>query len=76
MAWVEMNLKGRLVPIPTPCVRNATQLDQVASSPIQPGLKHCQGWGIHNLSGQLVPHHPLSKELLTPNPNLSSFSLK
>ena len=40
-------------------------LDQVAQSPIQPGLEHLQGWGIHNFSGQPVPHHPLSKGLLS-----------
>ncbi|KAK4813670.1 hypothetical protein QYF61_017637, partial [Mycteria americana] len=41
-------------------------LDQVAQSPIQPGLKHFQGWGIHNFSGQPVPvpHHPHSEEFL------------
>ncbi|KAK4818440.1 hypothetical protein QYF61_013127 [Mycteria americana] len=35
-------------------------LDQVAQSPIQPGLEHFQGWGIHSFSGQPVPvpHHP------------------
>lgn len=44
--------------------------------PIQPGLQHCQGWGIHSWSGQPVPHHALSKEFLIHNPNLSFFSLK
>ena len=40
-------------------------LDQAAQGPIQPGLEYLQGWGIHNLSGQLVPapHHSHSKEL-------------
>ncbi|NXN59955.1 POGZ protein, partial [Rynchops niger] len=35
-------------------------LDQVAQSPIQPGLKTFQGWGFHPRSGQPVPvsHHP------------------
>jgi len=34
--------------------------------PIQPGLEHLQGWGIHNLSAQPVPapHCLLSKEFL------------
>jgi len=34
-------------------------LDQVAQGPIQPGLEHLQGRGIHSLSGQPVPtpHH-------------------
>jgi len=40
-------------------------LDQAAQGPIQPGLEHLQGRGIHNLSGQPVsaPHHSLGKEL-------------
>ena len=31
---------------------------------IQPSLEHLGGWGIHNLSGQLLPelHLPLNKE--------------
>ena len=38
-------------------------LDQVAQSPIQPGLECFQGGGIHSLSGQHVPVscHPHSK---------------
>lgn len=46
-------------------------LDQVAQGPIQPGLDHIQGWGIHNFTGQhiLVPYCPLSEEFL---PNTSS----
>jgi len=34
-------------------------LDQVAQSPIQPGLEHCQGGDSHSFSGQPVPvpHH-------------------
>ena len=54
-------------------------LDQVAQGPIQPGLEHLQGWGIHNLSGQPVsaPHHSPGKEL-SPNiqPKSSLFQLK
>ena len=54
-------------------------LDQVAQGPIQPGLEHLQGWGIHNLSGQPVPapHHYPCKEL-PPNiqPKSSLFQLK
>jgi len=39
-------------------------LDQAAQGPIQPGLEHLQGWGIHSLSGQTVPapHHSHSQE--------------
>jgi len=42
-------------------------LDQVAQSPIQPGLEHSQEGGIHIFSGQPVPvpHHPQSKEFLS-----------
>jgi len=46
------------------------QTDQVAQSPVQPGLECFQGWGIEHLCGQPVPvfHHPwLSSELLTLN---------
>ena len=36
------------------------QPDQVAQSPVQPGLECFQGWGIDHLSGQPGPgfHHP------------------
>jgi len=34
-------------------------LDRAAQGPIQPGLKHLQGWGIHNLSGHPVSAHAL-----------------
>ena len=39
-------------------------LDQVAQSPVQPGLEHFQGGGSHNFSGQPLSHHPHSKEFL------------
>ena len=52
-----------------PCHKQGHQsphliLDQAAQGPIQPGLEYLQGWGIHNLSGQLVPapHHSHSKD--------------
>ena len=54
-------------------------LDQAAQGPIQSGLEHLQGWGIHNLSVQPVPapHHLLVKNFpLTSNLNLPSFKLK
>ncbi|KAK4821804.1 hypothetical protein QYF61_003833 [Mycteria americana] len=60
MIWVAKDLKDHLVP--TPCHgQGQLPLDQVAQSPMQPGLEHFQGWGIHNFSGQSVPvpHHPL-----------------
>jgi len=54
-------------------------LDQVAQRPIQPGLEHCQGGGIHSYSVQPVPvpHHSHSREFI-PNTyvNLDFFSLK
>ena len=58
MAWVERSPKAHQVS--TPCHRQAHQpadlaLEQVAQGPIQPGLEHLQGWGIHRLSGQPVP---------------------
>jgi len=31
------------------------QPDQIAQSPIQPGLDCFQGWGIHHLSEQIFP---------------------
>ena len=39
--------------------------DQVAQSPIRPGLEHCQGGGSHSFSGQPipVPHLPHSEDL-------------
>ena len=42
------------------------QLDQVAQSPVQPGLECFQGWSIYHLSGQPVTvlHHPHCKNIL------------
>jgi len=55
--------------IPNPCRGQGRPLppDQVAQSPVQPGLEHLQGWGIHSFSGQPGPgpHHPHRKELLS-----------
>ena len=45
---------------PTPCSEQGhLHLDQVAQSPLEPGLECFQGWGIHRLSGQ---PGPVSKE--------------
>ncbi|XP_048803588.1 uncharacterized protein LOC125694433 [Lagopus muta] len=54
--------------VPTPLPGRATKhphSDQVAQDPVQPGLEHVQGRGIHNLPGQPVPgpNHSPSKEL-------------
>jgi len=59
MAWVGRELKDQGYK-PVGCV-----LDQAAQAPIQLGLEHLQGWGMHSLSGQPVPapHHLLSKKL-------------
>jgi len=52
MAQVGRDLKDNQAP--TPCQRQGHQpshliLDQAAQGPIQPGLEHFQGQGIHNL---------------------------
>ena len=51
-------------------------LDQAAHGPIQLGLEHLQGWGIHRLSGQSVPapHHSHRKELPSDVQTKSSLS--
>jgi len=54
-------------------------LDQAAQSPIQPGLEHFQGGGIHSFSGQPVPvpQNPHRKNFfLISSLNLVSFHLK
>uniref|UniRef100_A0A8B9F833 polypeptide N-acetylgalactosaminyltransferase n=1 Tax=Amazona collaria TaxID=241587 RepID=A0A8B9F833_9PSIT len=63
MVCVGRDLKAH--PIPASCHRQGhLPLDQVAPSPVQPGLEHCQGWGSHNFSGHPVPgpHHPHSED--------------
>ncbi|CAM9495076.1 unnamed protein product, partial [Bubo scandiacus] len=45
-------------------------LAQVAQSPVQPGLEHCQGGGSHSFSGQPVPPADPSFPLL----NLTSIT--
>ena len=62
---IEGKFKGLLVQ--APCHQQGhLQLDQVAQSPVQPGLECSQGWCINHLSGQPGPvsHHPLFKEFL------------
>ena len=64
--------KGHLVQ--APCHQQGhLQPDQVAQSPVQPGLEWFQGWGISHLHGQPgpVPHHPQRKPFL---PSISSES--
>jgi len=66
--WLGLEGTLKTIVFQTPC-HGQRQLppDQVAQSPVQPGLGHFQGGGIHSFSGQpvLVPHHPRSKELLS-----------
>ncbi|XP_048819769.1 uncharacterized protein LOC125701581 [Lagopus muta] len=70
--------KDHVVPTPLPSrATKHTHSDQVAQDPVQPGLKHVQGRGIHNLPGQPVPgpNHSPSKEL-PPNIQPKSFLLQ
>ena len=60
-----------------PCCRGQGRLPlgQVAPSPIQAGLEHCQGWGSHSFCGHRGPgpQQPQSQEVLPhvqPNPSL------
>ncbi|KAK4815575.1 LOW QUALITY PROTEIN: hypothetical protein QYF61_004092 [Mycteria americana] len=59
MLWIGRDLYRSSSPTPLQ-EQGHLQLDQVAQSPIQPDLECFQGWGLHYLSGQLVPvpHHP------------------
>ena len=60
------------------CCRQGLQLpyvmlDQAAQGPIQPGLKHLQGWGIHSLPGQLFQN--ITTLIVENFPLLSNLSL-
>jgi len=68
--WPGLEGTSRIIKLQPLCHRQGHQpphliLGQAAQGPIQPGLEHLQGRGIHNLSGQPVPalHHSHSKEL-------------
>jgi len=68
--WLGLEGTSRIMKLQPPCHRHGHQpphliLHQAAQSPIQPGLEHLQGRGIHSPSGQPVPapHHSHSKEL-------------
>ena len=65
MVWVGRDLQGSSSPTPG-SAQGHLQLDQVAQSPVQPGLERFQGWGLHHLPGQPVPgfHHPHGKKFL------------
>ena len=67
--WLGFEGTSRIMKLQSVCHRHSHQppyliLDQAAQDPIQPGLEHLQGRGIHSLSGQPVPasHHSHSKE--------------
>jgi len=54
MVWAGRDLKAH--PFPIPCHgQGHLPPHHVAQSPIQPGLEHLQGWGIHSFSGQPGP---------------------
>jgi len=63
---LEGTFKGHLVQPPSN-EQGHLQLDQVAQSPVQPGLECFQGWGIYHFSGQPIPvfHHPHCKKFLS-----------
>jgi len=68
MAWVGRDLKDHVAPTPMPQAGPPTSTSNTrpgCPGPIQPGLEHFQGQGIHNLSEQPVPvpHYFLGKEL-------------
>jgi len=52
--------KGPLKAIQSNCpaLNRDTDSSIGAQSPVQPDLNNLQGWGIHYLSGQPVPHRP------------------
>jgi len=80
---LELKENSRIIKLHPPCHMQGQQppdliLHQAAQGPIQPGLEHLQGWGLHNLSGQpiSVPNHSHSKELppdIQPKSSLPHF---
>ena len=67
--WLGLEGTSRIMKLQPPRHRQGHQpphliLEQTAQGPIQPGLEHLQGQGIHSLSGQLCQHlTTLGKEL-------------
>ncbi|KAK4827484.1 hypothetical protein QYF61_018784 [Mycteria americana] len=54
--WFGLEGTLKIISFQRPCHgQGRLPLDQVAQSPIQPGLEHFQGWGIHSFPGQPVP---------------------
>jgi len=81
--WPGLEGTSRIMNLQSPYHRQSHQpphliLDQAAQGPIQPGLEHLQGQGIHDLTGQPLPalYHSHSKELppdIQPKSSLSQF---
>lgn len=72
-----MDIKDYLVPIS--CFGQGCPADETAQNPIQPGLEHLQGGGIHNFSGQLcwgLSTLRVKNFCLTSTLNLHSFQFK
>ena len=68
MEWFGSEGTFKIIQFQSPCYRQGHfSLDQVAQSPIQPGLERLQGGGIHNLPEQpaSVSYHLHSKEFLS-----------
>jgi len=66
--WFGLEGTLKIISFQSPCHgQRHLPPDQVAQSPVQPGLECFQGRGIHSSSGQPVPvpHHPYSKEFLS-----------
>ncbi|KAK4808149.1 hypothetical protein QYF61_000129 [Mycteria americana] len=78
LVWVGRDLKDHRVP--PPCHgQGCLPLEQAAQSPIQPGLEHFQGWGIHNFSGNLfqcLTALIVKNFFLISNLNLTFFQFK
>ena len=65
--WLGLEGTLKLIQFQPPCHgQGHLPLDQVAQSPVQPGVEHCQGGCSHSFSGQPVPvpHHPHSEDFL------------
>ena len=81
--WLGVEGTSRIIKFQLPCHRQGwkpldQELDQVAQSPIQPGIKHWQGWPTAPLGNlfQLLTTLSVKNFPLASNLNLPSFSLK
>jgi len=51
--WLQLGRDLKAHMVPTPCCRQGYHPPaRAVQGPIQPGLEHLQGWGIHSFSGQ------------------------